>query len=120
VLVVYPHWESVGRQPPTVLRLLPVAPEEAQAGGGVPPLFEPSAEGILDRLLPLYLRQTIYAVLAEAVASEQLARRMAMKLATDNANEMVTLLTRQYNKARQAQITKELAEILGGAEALKD
>jgi len=120
VLVVYPHWESVGRQPPTVLRLLPIAPEEAQGGAGVPPLFEPSAEGILDRLLPLYLRQTIYAVLAEAVASEQLARRMAMKLATDNATEMVTFLTRQYNKARQAQITKELAEILGGAEALKD
>jgi F-type H+-transporting ATPase subunit gamma len=120
VLVVYPHWESVGRQPPTVLRLLPIAPEEAAAGTGVPPLFEPSAEEILDRLLPLYGRQLMYSVLAEAVASEQLARRMAMKLATDNASDMVTHLTRQYNKARQAQITKEIAEILGGSEALKE
>jgi F-type H+-transporting ATPase subunit gamma len=122
VVAVYPHWESVARQPPTVLRLLPIAPDEGEEGaaaGGVPPLFEPSAEEILDRLLPLYLRQTIYSILAEAVACEQIARRVAMKLATDNAEEMVTNLTRQYNKARQGQITKELAEIIGGAEALK-
>jgi F-type H+-transporting ATPase subunit gamma len=120
VLVVYPHWESVGRQPPTVLRLLPIAPEGATGAPAVEPLFEPSAEEILDRLLPLYGRQIMYSVLAEAVASEQLARRMAMKLATDNASDMVNHLTRQYNKARQAQITKEIAEILGGAEALKE
>jgi len=120
VLVVYPHWESVGRQPPTVLRLLPIAPEEATSAKGVPPLFEPSAEEILERLLPLYGRQIMYAVLAEAVASEQIARKMAMKLATDNAEDMVNHLTRQYNKARQAQITKEIAEILGGSEALKE
>lgn len=120
VLVVYPHWESVGRQPPTVLRLLPIAPEGVSGTAGVPPLFEPSAEEILDRLLPLYGRQLMYSVLAEAVASEQLARRMAMKLATDNASDMVTHLTRQYNRARQALITKEIAEILGGAEALKE
>jgi F-type H+-transporting ATPase subunit gamma len=122
VVVVYPHWESVARQPPTALRLLPIAPEkgdESAVATGVPPLFEPSAEEILDRLLPLYLRQTIYSILAEAVACEQIARRVAMKLATDNADEMVTNLTRQYNKARQGQITKELAEIIGGAEALK-
>ena len=62
----------------------------------------------------------MYSILAEMVASEQLARRMAMKLATDNASDMVTHLTRQYNKARQAQITKEISEILGGAEALKE
>jgi len=120
VLVVYPHWESVGRQPPTVLRLLPIVPEGAPAATGIPPLFEPSAEEILDRLLPLYGRQIVYSILAEAVASEQVARRVAMKLATDNASDMVTHLTRQYNKARQAQITKEIAEILGGSEALKE
>jgi len=120
VCVVYPHWISVGRQPPTLLRFLPIAPEEAVAKRhGVEPLYEPSAAEILDRLLPLYLRQTIYSVFAESVASEHLARRMAMKLATDNADEMVTHLTRQYNKARQAQITKELAEIIGGVEALQ-
>jgi F-type H+-transporting ATPase subunit gamma len=119
VLVVYPHWVNSARQPPTVLRLLPIAPEEPVSEAAVPPLFEPSAEEILDRLLPLYLRQSIFSVLLEEVASEQLSRRVAMKLATDNAEDMVMNLTRQYNKARQAQITKELAEILGGSEALK-
>ena len=120
VLVVYPHWESLGRQPATLLRLLPIAPEGITASSGPAPLFEPSAELILDRLLPLYGRQIMYSVLAEAVASEQVARRIAMKLASDNASEMVNLLTRQYNRARQALITKEIAEILGGSEALKD
>ncbi len=120
VLVVYPHWESLGRQPATLLRLLPIAPEGITASSGPAPLFEPSAELILDRLLPLYGRQIMYSVLAEAVASEQVARRIAMKLASDNASDMVNLLTRQYNRARQALITKEIAEILGGSEALKD
>ena len=120
VLIVYPHWESLGRQPPTLMRFLPIAPEGIQAPAGPPPIFEPSASEILDRLLPLYGRQIMYSVLAEAVASEQVARRMAMKLASDNASEMVNLLTREYNRARQALITKEIAEIIGGAEALKD
>jgi F-type H+-transporting ATPase subunit gamma len=119
VLVVYPHWESLGRQPPAVMRLFPIAPEEASESAGPAPLFEPSAEDILDRLLPLYGRQVMYSVLAEAVAAEQVARRLAMKQATDNASDMVTTLTRQYNRARQALITKEIAEIIGGAEALK-
>jgi F-type H+-transporting ATPase subunit gamma len=118
VLVVYPHWESLGRQPPTVMRLFPIAPEGAPATSGPPPIFEPSAPEILDRLLPLYGRQVMYSVLAEAVAAEQVARRLAMKQATDNASDMVTTLTRQYNRARQALITKEIAEIIGGAEAL--
>lgn len=120
VLVVYPHWISAGSQPPTVLRLFPIAPEEAGEVGARAPLFEPSAEAILERLLPMYGRQLMYSVLAEAVASEQLARRTAMKLASDNASDMVNDLTLQYNKARQAVITKEIAEILGGAEALKN
>lgn len=120
VLVVYAHWLSLGRQPPTVFRLFPIAPEESSGHAGSVPLFEPSAEAILTRLLPMYGRQLMYAVLAESVASEQVARRMAMKLASDNASDMVTDLTRQYNKARQALITKEIAEILGGAEALKE
>jgi F-type H+-transporting ATPase subunit gamma len=120
VLVVYPHWESLGRQPPALLRFLPIAPEGSSAASGPPPLFEPSAEEILDRLLPLYGRQIMYSVLAEAVASEQVARRLAMKLASDNATDMVNLLTRQYNRARQALITKEIAEIIGGSEALKE
>jgi len=120
VLVVYPHWESLGRQPATVMRLLPIAPEGASGPAGPPPLFEPSAPEILDRLLPLYGRQIMYSVLAEGVAWERVPRRIAMKLASDNASDMVNLLTRQYNRARQALITKEIAEILGGSEALKD
>jgi F-type H+-transporting ATPase subunit gamma len=120
VLVVYPHWLSLGSQPPTLLRLFPIAPEESGAHAASPPIFEPSAPEILDRLLPLYGRQLMYAVLAEAVASEQVARRMAMKLASDNASDIVTDLTRRYNTARQALITKEIAEIIGGAEALKE
>ncbi len=121
VFVVYSHWISPAKQPPTLLKLLPITPDEGESkkSAEMPPLFEPSPEVILDQLLPLYLRQTIYAILTEAVACEQFARRMAMKLATDNAEEMVTNLTREYNKARQAQITKELAEIIGGAEALE-
>lgn len=125
VLVIYAHWESLGRQPPTVLRLLPIAPEDSEGGteggpAGSSAMFEPSPEKILERLLPLYGRQLMFSVLAESVASEQVARRMAMKLASDNASDMVTDLTRQYNKARQAAITKEISEILGGAEALKE
>jgi F-type H+-transporting ATPase subunit gamma len=119
VLVIYPHWESLGRQPPTLIRLFPIAPEQASPVTSRAPVFEPSAEEILDRLLPLYQRQILYAILAEAVASEHVAQRMAMKLASDNAEEIVNDLTLQYNKARQAVITKELAEILGGVEALK-
>lgn len=118
VLVVYPHWESAGSQPPTLLKLFPIVPEENVSTTGRAPLFEPSAPEILDRLLPLYGRQLMYSILAEAVASEQLARRTAMKLASDNASEMVNNLTLQYNKARQAVITREIAEILGGSEAL--
>ena len=120
VVVIYPHWEGIGRQPPTVLRLFPIAADVAEVGESTTaPIFEPSAEVILYRLLSLYERQVMYAVLAEAVASEQVARRVAMKLASDNASDMVSDLTLEYNKARQALITKELAEIIGGVEALK-
>ena len=121
VLVVYPDFRSLGSQPPTVLRLCPLG-DTGEAGAGGPStefLFEPSPRAILEKLLPLYVRLTVYRVLVSSVASEMIARRTAMKLASDNAEEMVTLLTRNYNKARQAQITQEIAEIIGGAEALK-
>jgi F-type H+-transporting ATPase subunit gamma len=122
VLVVYPDFRSLGSQPPSVLRLCPLggAEEGAKAGGpSTEFLFEPSPRAILEKLLPLYVRLSVYRVLVSSVASEQIARRTAMKLASDNAEEMVTLLTRNYNKARQAQITQELAEIIGGSEALQ-
>ncbi len=121
VLVVYPHWENASNQPPTLLRLFPIAPETtAETSSNRAPIFEPSAAVILDRLLSLYQRQVMFSVLAETIAGEQFARRMAMKLASDNASEMVHDLRLQYNKARQALITKELAEIIGGVEALKN
>lgn len=121
VLVVYPDFRSLASQPPTVLQLCPVGERDAAGGKGKGAefLFEPTPAAILERLLPLYVRTMVYRVLVSAVASEQIARRTAMKLATDNAGEMVTSLTRSYNKARQAQITQEIAELVGGAEALR-
>lgn len=119
VVIVYAHWESASRQPPATLRLYPIAPEDGDGAPGGAPVFEPSASAILDRLLQRYERQVVYSVLAEAIASEQIARRMAMKQATDNAAEMADELNLQYNKARQAMITTELSEIIAGAEALK-
>lgn len=128
VLVVFPDFKSMASQPPTVLQLCPVGDPSAKGAAGKAGktvdagsdfIFAPSPRAILEKLLPLYVRTTVYRVLVSAVASEQIARRTAMKLASDNASEMVTTLTRAYNKARQAQITQEIAEIIGGAEALK-
>ncbi|MDQ8175278.1 MAG: F0F1 ATP synthase subunit gamma, partial [Gemmatimonadota bacterium] len=79
----------------------------------------PSAETILTELLPSYVRNAVYRALVETAAAEQAARRTAMKSATDNAGEMLNLLRRTYNRARQAQITQEIAEIVGGASALQ-
>ena len=81
-------------------------------------LLYPSAEALLTELLPSYVRNSVYRALAETAAAEQGARRTAMKSATDNASEMLNLLKRTYNRARQAQITQEIAEIVGGAAAL--
>ena len=92
--------------------------ENAALSGDV--VFEPSAEGVLDRLLPAYVRTTIYHGLIDSAAAEQAARRSAMKSATDNANEMVETLTRLYNRVRQGAITTEISEIVGGAAALED
>ncbi|HET7564084.1 MAG TPA: FoF1 ATP synthase subunit gamma, partial [Gemmatimonadaceae bacterium] len=104
---------------PTSERILPVTPPE-RATGGVQRdyLLFPSAEAILTELLPLSVRNAVYRALVETAAGEQGARRTAMKSATDNAGEMLNTLKRTYNRARQAQITQEIAEIVGGAEAL--
>ncbi len=106
----------------TAKRFLPIAPEEvgAHAPGVVPPeyLFEPEPEQILDHLLPQYLITKVYAALLESAASENAARRRAMKAATDNAEDLIKILTRQANRARQDEITTEIMEIVGGAEAL--
>jgi len=111
--------------PPTTLRVLPVLPPERRRSDGqeakaaVNYILQPSAEGILHELLPLYVINQFYRALVETAAAEHGARRTAMKNATDAAGDMLTILQRTFNRARQAQITQELAEIVGGAEALK-
>jgi F-type H+-transporting ATPase subunit gamma len=106
----------------TSQRFLPIAPEEVGGtAAGTPSaeyLFEPEPEAILDFLLPQYVITKVYAALLESAASENSARRRAMKAATDNAEELTKVLTRQANRARQDEITTEISEIVGGAEAL--
>ncbi len=118
VYVVGSRFNSALSTPPTADRVLPVQPPTAK-GGQKDYLLYPSAEAILTELLPSYVRNAVYRALVETVAAEQSARRTAMKNATDNAGEMLNLLRRTYNRARQAQITQEIAEIVGGASALQ-
>lgn len=118
VYVVGSRFNSVLSTPPTTDRVLPVQPPAAK-GAQKDYLLYPSAEAILTELLPAYVRNAIYRALVETVAAEQAARRTAMKNATDNAGDMLNLLRRTYNRARQAQITQEIAEIVGGASALQ-
>ena len=117
VYVVHARFNSALSTPPTAVRVLPVAPPAAGAAGREYLLF-PSAEAILTELLPAYVRNSVYRALVETAAAEQGARRTAMKSATDNAGEILNGLKRTYNRARQAQITQEIAEIVGGAAAL--
>ena len=118
VYVVGSRFNSALSTPPTADRVLPVQPPTAK-GGQKDYLLYPSAEAILTELLPSYVRNAVYRALVETVAAEQSARRTAMKNATDTAGEMLNLLRRTYNRARQAQITQEIAEIVGGASALQ-
>ena len=131
VILVYNHAKNAAEQrlreelvmPIDTAALLekPAADAEAatsELSGDV--VFEPSADGVLDRLLPAYVRTTLYHGLIDSAAAEQGARRTAMKSATDNANEMVETLTRLYNRVRQGAITTEISEIVGGAAALED
>jgi F-type H+-transporting ATPase subunit gamma len=104
--------------PPTLVHILPVEPP-TDKGLARDYLLAPSAEAILEQLLPLYIRNAVYVGLVETAAAEHGARRTAMKNATDNAGEILELLKRTYNRQRQAQITQEIAEIVGGAAALQ-
>ena len=122
VEVVFAQFRSAVSTPPTVLRILPVAPPPTPPGvspRSVNYILKPSAEAILESLLPIYVRNQVYRALVETAAAEHGARRTAMKNATDSAGDMIDVLTRTYNRARQGQITQEIAEIVGGAEALK-
>ncbi len=120
VYVTYSKFNSVLSTPPTTDRILPVTPPKATEGGMQRDyLLFPNAEAILTELLPSYVRNAVYRALVETVAGEQSARRTAMKNATDNAGDILNVLRRTYNRARQAQITQEIAEIVGGAAALQ-
>ncbi len=121
VYVVYSRFVSALSTPATSDRVLPVtAPERKQGGGPAPDyLLYPSAGAILEQLLPAYVRNAVYRALVETIAGFYSSQRTAMKNATDNAGEMLNILRRTYNRARQAQITQEIAEIVGGSAALE-
>ena len=116
--VVYPNYKSVLSAPPTSVQVLPVQPPEAGAKQR-DYILAPDAQSILGELLPLYVRNSIYRALVEMTAAFYAAQRTAMKNATDNASDMLKILGRTYNRARQATITQEIAEIVGGAAALE-
>ncbi len=118
---VYTDFRSAFTLRATQQRFLPIAPEEVTGSASGPRaeyLFEPGPEEILDHLLPQYVIARVYAALLESAASENAARRRAMKAATDNAEDLIKVYTRQANRARQDEITTEISEIVGGAEAL--
>ncbi|MEU7569368.1 F0F1 ATP synthase subunit gamma [Streptomyces fradiae] len=126
--IVFTEFVSMMTQTPVDNRMLPLSLAEAEAEeetgtkGELLPLFdfEPSAEDVLDALLPRYVESRVYNALLQAAASEHAARRRAMKSATDNAGELINTLSRLANAARQAEITQEISEIVGGASALAD
>ncbi len=124
VVVASTRYRSASVQRPEITQLLPI---EASAGGGDAAvratardfIFEPERRVILETLLPLSVKQAVFRLFLEAATSEQLARRIAMKLASDNAEEMIGLYTRKYNRERQAGITQQIMEVVTGAEALE-
>jgi F-type H+-transporting ATPase subunit gamma len=119
---VFTDYVSAATQRAVARRFVPLVIEEVDEGPPEPIpqyLFEPSPERLLDALLPRYVEARVFTAMLESAASEHAARRKAMKAATDNAEELIEDLTREYNQARQAQITQEIMEIVGGAEALQ-
>ncbi len=120
--VVYTEFVSMLTQRPVVRRLLPLEIEESTEPRAPLPIyeFEPSPEDVLNALLPWYVESRLFHALLDSAAAEIAARRRAMKSATDNANELIEQLTRDANKARQAEITQEISEIVGGANALAE
>jgi len=120
VHLLYNEFKSVATQRVVVEQLLPIQPAEVPEGKTVVEfIFEPSPTAVLERLLPKHIEVQVYRALMESLAAEYGARMTAMENATRNASEMIDLLTLQFNKARQERITKELLEIVGGAEALR-
>lgn len=116
VQLAYNHYKSTVTQSPTITRILPMSVDAQE--GGADYLYEPDGAQILGTLLPLYLRTLLLQSFLETDAGEQAARMMAMDSATRNASDLIDRLTLEYNRSRQAAITKELIEIISGAEAL--
>jgi F-type H+-transporting ATPase subunit gamma len=119
---VFTDFVSAATQRAVARRFVPLVIEEVEEGPPEPIpqyVFEPSPERLLDALLPRYVEARVFTAMLESAASEHAARRRAMKAATDNAEDLIESLTREYNQARQAQITQEIMEIVGGAEALQ-
>lgn len=120
--VVYTKFVTLSKSNPTIVKLLPVQDEAMKEGAAdvksVDYIFEPSCEAILDRLIPKYVLSQVFAAILESLTSESGARMVAMKAASDNAEEIIGDLQRSYNRARQEAITNELLEIISGAEAL--
>jgi F-type H+-transporting ATPase subunit gamma len=121
VHLVYTDFQSSLTQVPTSMRLLPISIDEIDGGREMPPefLYEPSPEEILGLLIPRYVEAKVFAAMLESAASEHASRQRAMKSATDNAADVIDNLSREMNAARQAQVTTEISEIVGGAEALQ-
>jgi F-type H+-transporting ATPase subunit gamma len=122
--LVYTEFVSMLSQRPVVRRILPLEIEEVEAEPPTGPVplyeFEPSPPEVLDALLPWYVENRVYHALLESAAAEIAERRRAMKSATDNANDLLEKFTLEANKARQAEITQEISEIVGGANALAE
>jgi F-type H+-transporting ATPase subunit gamma len=118
VYIVYPQFISTIVQKPVVQQILPVEPAEIPTAQNVDYIYEPGPAEVLGQLLPRFVEMEVYHAILESIASEQSARMVAMRNATDSANELIEELTLMYNKARQEMITKELLDITGGAAAL--
>ena len=119
VYISYTQFVNTAAQKATILKLLPIEPAVFEAGENNEYIYEPTSEEVIEALLPRFIEMSLYHALLEAIASEQSARMVAMRNATDNAHELIDELTLKYNKARQEMITKELLDIVGGVAALE-
>ena len=117
--VISTVYHSSADQRAEITRVLPIEPPSGTKDVNDSVIYEPSPEVILNSLLPLVIKTAMYKMILEAVCSEQIARRIAMKSATDAATDMIKILVRGYNRVRQSKITQEISEIVAGADSLK-
>ncbi|MCB1193153.1 MAG: ATP synthase F1 subunit gamma [Leptospiraceae bacterium] len=117
--VISTVYQSSSHQKPEIIKIFPIETKENTSKSMENVIYEPNPKEILESLLPFTIKTSLYRILLEALCSEQIARRIAMKSATDAAGEMIKILTRGYNRVRQAKITQEISEIVAGADSLK-